>query len=255
MPSGRAAAGAMIAYGSFLAACGGGGDFASKADGICAEGARQVNAVLSDGGTPATGTQAAARASQLLPIERQALADLRAIDPPQEVAVAYRGFVAGRERALALTAGQRRAAERGDAGGYASTGERRDQVIREADARAAQAGLLACAEKLPPEEVDAVSEAIRRGATGSDPALCAEAFTANFVRSQFGGLAGCRRRQNDPAAAADSVAISGVRGIDGVYAVAVIVPRGGSSDGQRLRLSMLYEDGGYRADEIAPAAG
>lgn len=250
-----AAVAALLASAALLSACGGGADFASRADGICTEQAIRVNAVLSDGGTPTNGSEAAAQASQLLPIERPAVAELGAIAAPREVAGAYRAFLAGRKRALILTERQGRAAARGAAVEYAAIGARCDRVLRNADANAGRAGLDACAERLPEDAVAAVEGAIRHGATGSDPALCSQSFTANFVRSQFGGLAGCRRRQRDPAAAADAVRISGVRGIGGVYALAVIVPQGGSSGGQRLRVSMLYEDGAYRTDSIGPAGG
>jgi hypothetical protein len=250
------AAAAAIASAALLGGCGGtGADFVSNADGVCTDAARGVNAVFSDGGTPTSGPEAAAQASLLLPIERRALTDLRAIEPPRERAAAYRRFLSARERALALTERQREAAESGDPGVYDSLGERRDQVNREADQDAVRAGLRACGERLAPEEVRAVSAAIRRAATATGPALCTEAFTANFVRSEFGGLAGCRRRQSDPAAAADSVRISAVRGIDSVYALAIIVPSGGSSGGQRLRTSLLYSGGAYRADSIGPAPG
>jgi hypothetical protein len=233
--------------------CGGGDDFASRADGICTEQALRVNDVLDDGGTPQSASDAAAQAAELLPIERDAVSRLRSVEAPGGGAGrAYRDFLAARALALRLSERRGRAARRGAGTAYAAIGARREQILLRADAGAARAGLLACAERLSPSAAHAVRSAITEIATSPDPALCSERFTANFVRSQFGGLRRCRRRQEQPHGAARSVEIGAVRGIDGVYALATIVPRGGEIGGRRMRLGMLFDEGAYKADSLAP---
>jgi hypothetical protein len=254
-PLGAAAVAVLIACLALLSACGGGEDFASKADAVCTEQAIRVNGVLGDGGTPTSGPEAAAQAAKLVPIERDGVSGLRAIETPSDAAGAFKDFLGGRELALRLTERRERAAMHGAGVAYAAINERRDRVVNKADADARRAGLLACAERLSGSQVRAVEAAIIKAATSSDPLLCSESFTANFVRSQFGGPGECRRRQKDSGSAAESVDIGGVRGIDGVYALAVIVPRGGGSGGQRLQIGMLYEDGAYRADSLGPRGG
>ncbi len=252
-PLGAAATAVLIVCPALISACGGGGDFASDADAVCTEQAVRVNAVLMDGGTPTSGAEAATRSARLLPIERDAVTRLRAIEAPDGAAGdAYRNFVGARALALRLTGRQGRAARRGAGAGYGAIGARRQRVVSDADRSARRAGLLACAERLSLDQARAVRAAIAEIATSPDPELCAEAFTANFVRSQFGDPGECRRRQRQPGSAARSVAIGELRGIDGVYALAAIVPRGGDSGGQRMQLGMLYEDGAYRADSLGP---
>jgi hypothetical protein len=233
--------------------CGGGDDdFASRADGICTEQALQVNEVLDDGGTPQNAPEAAAQAAELLPIEREAVSRLRDVEAPEgRAGRAYRDFLAARGLALRLSERRGRAARSGAGTAYAAIDAKRDRVLLQADTDAARAGLLACAERLSPSAAHAVRSAIAEIATSPDPALCSERFTANFVRSQFGGPGQCRRQQQ-PRSAARSVRIGALRGIDEVYALATIVPRGGEVSGQRMQLGMIFEDGAYKADSLAP---
>ncbi|MGZ8666776.1 MAG: hypothetical protein ACXWZM_06665 [Solirubrobacterales bacterium] len=252
-PVGAAIAATVLCSLATISCGGGDGDFASRADGICTEQALRVNGVLDDGGTPQNASEAAAQAARLLPIEREAVSRLRGVEAPRgRAGRAYRDFLAARGLALSLSERRGRAARRGAGTAYAAIDAKRDRVLLRADANAARAGLLACAERLSPSEVHAVRLAIAEIATSPDPALCSERFTANFVRSQLGGPRRCRRRQERPGSAARSVRIGAVRGIDGVYALATVVPRGGEVSGQRMRLGMLFEDGAYKADSLAP---
>ncbi len=232
--------------------CGGSGDdFASQADGICTEQALRVNHVLDDGGTPRSAPEAAEQAAELLPIERDAVSRLRAVDSPRgRAGRAYRDFLGNRELALRLSEHRGRAARRGAGAAYETIDARRDRVLLRADSGAARAGLLACAERLSPGAARAVRSTIAEIATSPNPALCTVRFTANFVRAQFGDPRRCRRRQEQPRSAARSVRIGALRGIDGVYALATVVPRGGDASGQRLQLGMLFEDGAYKADSL-----
>ncbi len=253
-PLRAATAAVLLALPLLIWACGGGEDFAAEADGICTGEAVRVNSVLDDGGTPGSAAEAAAQNAQLLPIEREATSRLRGVEAPGGSAgAAYRDFLAARRHALRLSERRARAARRRAGAAYAALGNRRELAVREADSHATRAGLLACAERLSRAADRAVRATITRIATSPDPALCSELFTANFVRAQFDRPGECRRRQRRPRSAARSVAISDLRGIDGVYALATIVPRGGDSGGQRMQLGMLYQDGAYRADSLTPS--
>jgi hypothetical protein len=226
------------------------GDFVSRADGICTEQALRVNGVLDDGGTPQSASEAAAQAAELLPIERDAVSRLRAAEAPGgRAGRAYRDFLAARGLALRLSERRGRAARRGAGTAYRALDARRDRVLLQADTSAARAGLLACAERLSPRAAHQVRSAIVEIATSPAPDLCSRRFTANFVRSQFGDPGRCRQQQ--PGSAARSVRIGTLRGIDDVYAVATIVPRGGEAGGQRLQMGMLFDDGAYKADSLA----
>ena len=196
-PLGAAIATLLLCPLAAISCGGGGGDFVSEADGVCTEQAIRVNAVLDDGGTPQSAAGGGGADGWLLPIERDAVsrsARHRGTGGRRRRA-AYRDFLAARGLALQLSERRGRAARRRASAAYATIDARRDRVLRRADASAARAGLLACAERLSRGAIRAVRAAITRIATSPDPALCSERFTANFVRSQFGDPRRCRRRQ------------------------------------------------------------
>ena len=254
-PKPLGAAIALLVLGpALIGACGGGGDFVAEADGICTDQALRVNRVLDDGGTPSNAPEAAAQAAKLLPVERDAVTRLRAVEAPAGGAgAAYGDFLAARGLALRLSERRARAARRRSGAAYAAIAGRRERVLRRADASAARAGLLACAEHLSRRATRAVKAAISRIATSPDPALCERAVHRELRPLGVRRPRRCRRRQERRSGAADSVEIADLRGIDGVYALATVIPRGGDSGGRRLLLGMLYEDGAYKADSLESA--
>ena len=224
-PLRAATAAVLLALPLLIWACGGGEDFAAEADGICTGEAVRVNSVLDDGGTPGSAAEAAAQNAQLLPIEREATSRLRGVEAPGGSAgAAYRDFLAARRHALRLSERRARAAR--------AASRRRLRRARQPSRAGGEGGRQPRHPGRPPrlrraalEAADrAVRATITRIATSPDPALCSELFTANFVRAQFDRPGECRRRQRRPRSAARSVAISDLRGIDGVYALATIVP-------------------------------
>jgi len=100
----------------------------------------------------------------------------------------------------------------------------------------------------PPAE--AIEAALADFFTSGDPAVvCEGVITKGFLKQSFGDRRGCADAQSADAAAR-SVDVSEVKD-QGKSADAVVVPKGGPNDGERLEVGLVLEGGSWRIDRIA----
>jgi hypothetical protein len=85
-------------------------------------------------------------------------------------------------------------------------------------------------------------------ASGDPDVACNQYATVKFLAESFGGLAGCRAATNQRTAA-DSVGLTGLV-INGNRARVVALPRGGTSSGQRVRVTLVVRGGRWRVDSL-----
>ena len=94
-----------------------------------------------------------------------------------------------------------------------------------------------------------IAVAVRGVLVSGDPDLaCRRYATARFLTESFGGLAGCRAATN-PRTAADSVRLRGLV-LNGNRARVVAIPRGGTSSGQRIRVTLVVRGDRWRVDSL-----
>ena len=114
-------------------------------------------------------------------------------------------------------------------------------------------GLAACGGGESAE--DKIVSTIEESATGTDPALCAETQTLNFMEQTNSGTGKEAEKEceeetkeegsNDP----DSVTVSKVAA-DGAKATADVAFKGGTFDGQILEVALVEEDGNWKLNEL-----
>jgi len=90
--------------------------------------------------------------------------------------------------------------------------------------------------------------AIETYLTAGDPVVCERYATARFVRAAYGDVKGCEAAQR-PASAASSVEITSLS-VRGGSASATAVPRGGASDGEKLRIELVGQGDSWMIDSL-----
>jgi hypothetical protein len=240
-----------------LAGCGGGGEegtettsqaaFRAAADRICAEVARaDIETRHRDLGT-------LAYLEHLRDDRERALAELEALQAPDDVATAYDAYLEARRRSLV-----------GIDEGTAAARSEEPQAVEEfrAAARgrveeglklAGEAGLVACAGELSPAERKAAEEPI---ALSVQPRrareFCTRRTSAAMVESSFDGVADCVRRQSHRSRD-DTASVEQISGIDGVGATAVVAVGRSGGDEEAYEAALVYEDGVWKLDAVSAA--
>lgn len=243
------------------AACGGGDeesasdDFVAQADEICTNSQRELVGVVEDLGPLESPEDEAERVSALNPIREQTLADLQALEPPEELSADYEEYVALREERLANDKKVEELLQKGDVEAVGKISARNDEVTKDAEAKAEEIGFSACAQVLPAEAEAQVKETIDMLEISDDPALCTETMTASGVEVLFGSLEKCEKTQEElkPSELADSVDYEEIKGVEGVTANVIATVEGGALDGQRSSYQLLFEDGTYKVSEVFAA--
>jgi ABC-type glycerol-3-phosphate transport system substrate-binding protein len=115
-------------------------------------------------------------------------------------------------------------------------------------------GLAACGGGGESDE-DAITSTIERSATSTDPTVCGETQTLNFMEQTASGSGKEAEKQceketeeedsNDP----ESVKVSKVEA-DGGKATADVEFEGGTFDNQKLEVALVEEDGNWKLDEL-----
>ena len=94
-----------------------------------------------------------------------------------------------------------------------------------------------------------IAMAVRGVLASGDPDLaCRRYATVRFLAESYGGLAGCRAATN-PRTAADSVRLTGLV-VNGSRARVVAIPQGGTSSGQRVRVTLIVVGPTWRVDSL-----
>ncbi len=248
----------MLGATTVLAACGGGGNdtssFISQADGICQDRAQQGEAVRTDVGPVQDAQSAQELATRLIKVDAPSLDRLKALNAPSSASDSFQQYLSHRDDALAELRKGVTAAGRDDQAAYAQAQAASRKASDEADAVAAKMGLKACAEQLSADQEDAVRAVVVRTATKDDPDECTDDFTESFVKAQWGSVSACKKAQTGGAAPVESLNIKDVKGVDGAYAETTVLAHGGTSDGQTLLATTVYEGGSWKLDSVGPAA-
>lgn len=244
-----------------LVACGGddgssdGSGFTSSANASCLKAAEQSNQVQVDIGPIDSQEKALQTLEELEPIYVAKADELDALEAPEEDVGAYAAFT---EQSDVLTINLQNgleAAESGDTDGFNAAGGANQQLSDEqADLALEVDGLDVCAEQLSESTQADISEAIDTSAISDDPELvCEEYATQYFLDAQFGGLEGCLSAQ-EQGSSIESTEITNVRGYEDLTARADVELIGGPSAGD-YRISMSYEDGTWKINELRPLNG
>lgn len=99
----------------------------------------------------------------------------------------------------------------------------------------------------PPGEL--IAAAVRGVLVSGDPDLaCARYATGRLLATSFGGRAGCIAATN-PRSAARSVRLTSLE-VSGRSARLIAIPRGGPSSRQRIRVSLILQEGRWRVDVL-----
>lgn len=238
-----------------LAACGGGSssDFASKADAICTNVAKQTNQVFAEVGPVSSQQSAINLTTKLNPVYQQAYSSLKAIKPPASASAAYQQYLADRQQRLTLLSQLHQQAVKGDATAYGQVNKQATDVLKKEDAAAAKAGLTACAAKLPADQQAAVKQLATRNATVNDAAECTQGFTPTYVKQHFGSQQKCVAQQKGKSPVT-SVTVTDISGVANVSATATVVPHGGPPNGKKFTTTFVYQNGHWLQDTLDPAS-
>ena len=229
------------------------GGFVEQANSICREFSVDVRATREEVGPAVDAKGAIEVAEAISPLARERMSALEGLDPGDGVADAYEEFVAAENRRLDAFQQSIEALRNEDRQALRQAQQSSLKARTNSLEAASEAGLEVCGGELPEQTVAAVEESIRRTATSNDPKLlCDELVTEDFVEIQFGGPTRCEAIQRRAPAPPEKVEISNVIGVEGVSAEADIALEGGRQDGQRARISLVFEDGTWKVDRIAP---
>lgn len=249
---------AVTVLAGLLAACGGGGedtggtvatvDFVAAADRICVDAAERDIAAR-HAGLP---TQVA-YLERLRDDREEVLAQLEALEAPDDAAASFDRYVESRRRALQGLREGIDAAERGD---EAATEEFRAAARRRVLAGlalASDAGLVACAGALDPAERQAVEETIALSVVPKQAReFCSKHTSEAMVATNFGSVSECIRQQSRRSRAS-AVSIEELRGIDGISADAVVALGEGEKVSGHYEAALVYEDGVWKFDAVTEA--
>jgi hypothetical protein len=143
----RLAVGLALAA-AIAAGCGGGGDerlstdeFRQRANGIC----ERYDAKIAAIGDPASPEEIPGFMEKTIPLIRQGLAELRALNPPEEFEQDYERMLAVTERAIPAAEQLADAAEKQDAEAVQDALQAGEAADKESDRIALQLGLDKCA--------------------------------------------------------------------------------------------------------------
>jgi hypothetical protein len=100
----------------------------------------------------------------------------------------------------------------------------------------------------PKPATPATPQATVETAFTSDGAGACALYTPRLLARSYGGLQGCESAVSS-GGRASSVDVTSTQP-DGARALVVAVPRGGPSSGERLRISLVRQGGGWRLDSI-----
>jgi hypothetical protein len=139
----RRAAGLALVLVCLTAGCGGGGkeDFQKQANAIC----KRYDAKIKALGTPSSPADIPKFVDSAIPIIQQGVAELRALEPPQELAGDYDRMLDETEKAIPAARHLADAASKNDAAGVQQALEEGNAANQNSDRLATKIGLAECA--------------------------------------------------------------------------------------------------------------
>lgn len=238
-----------------LAGCGGGDDddaesddpaaaFQTEASAICLAGAAENTVDVSmEVGYEETDESELMEVARFEEVLAQTDDELRALEPPADLADTYAEFLDVRDAANVERGEVVEALQAGDRAGADAGYDRITELDRESWALAEELGLEGCDYTLPAEEQAEIEETVDMIASSTDGELiCEEYIYPEFIEAVFrGGFDRCVAFQEDPANVSE-VSIESVAGYDGTSATAIYTKVGGSDDGLRLSDRLFYDE-------------
>lgn len=103
---------------------------------------------------------------------------------------------------------------------------------------------------VPANDEAAIEDVLDIVLTGSDPAeACSFNVTKRYAKRTYGGSAECEKgiAKEKPA---DSLEVNHIDVLPDSVALALIKPKGGARDGQRLRAELVLDDGSWKLDSL-----
>jgi len=96
-----------------------------------------------------------------------------------------------------------------------------------------------------------VRQAVAAVLLADDPSkACRGDFvTEHYLRSAYGGLQGCIKAGSPSSAVASGFRSYQAR-TDGARAMVIVHPQGGLYDGEKITVSLVQEDGGWKVDSL-----
>ena len=175
---------------------------------------------------------------------------LERLEPPKKLASDFEQFVFLRRERLRIDEEALDAIREENQEAHRALGPRYDGNTEAQRQVGKDLGFKACAQRLSGRERSKVEAILEETFLEGDPAFCTEKYTEAFVKV-IGGLETCETEEQNPANAAASIEFEDMRGIDKVFASAVI-NLDGAAGPATLRVDLLYDDGVYKRDNIGP---
>jgi hypothetical protein len=243
-----------------LAACGGGDgdedgggpagkdDFLASVNAVCIDRAKQINDQFNEQVNPTTAQEFAELLPRRVEIEEATVEELEGVEPPAELADAYKTYVTREHRVADGYQVALNAANQVDTPAFVDANKQLDQAELAAARSAADAGLGDCANHLPADETADLKVVIEDIWVRANPAHCTEDYTSALVE-ELGGQDACEQGEV-PKAEADSVEIGTISGNSRVTASADVVIHGGTHNGEENQQAFEYEDGRWKLDQV-----
>lgn len=251
-----------------VAACGdddsGGGDsvedFIAKADGFCADAARE--SLRNPQPTPTTAQEAVPVLQVSIKRRESLLADFEGLgDPPEEIADKWSRVIESQRTRLEDTRELLRLSRQG----VKATDPRYVRIV-EAQSDSSDAenelqkamGSTACAEVLPPDERRRIVDFVTAWETRPFDD-CAAVTTDDGIDLLWGTVEKCQQAQQDarenPQELTKSLKVTQVEGIAEVSASVDATVVGGVNDGLKFTYTVVFQDGRYKVDAVTLEAG
>ena len=131
-------------------------------------------------------------------------------------------------------------------GNLSSQGEPGPKAAQAGGNKQASGGGGTASSLTPTEQVDLAIKSVL--ASGVPDLACRQYSTEHYVKTTFGGRAGCVK-STLPASAAQSIAERKIE-IKGEEASATIVPTGGPSDGETIKVTLVHQGAVWKVDTL-----
>lgn len=242
-----------------LTACGSSGepsadDFRAEADEVCVEQVRNFQEVEDRLGSSTSLEDEAKMQKELLPLREQSLADLEAIEAPEDSEKAWKSYLEIRRELRDLRKQQLKLLEKGDEEALDPINTKISDLNDELDEVGEEAGLLACASVLPKDQAKEAEEVVKEVALTTEPKrVCDELVTQNYLDTGFEGkFEECAKFQREEAENfAEAVKVGEVSGVADTSAAVKITEVGGMYDGEETTWVLRREGGQWKVNLIS----
>jgi hypothetical protein len=240
----------VVATAFGLAACGGddsddSDDYIADADAICTDAARQTaDQLLARPGPPLDEQDFAEVLEGGRPVAEDALAQLEAIEVPDDVSADWDEYLSLRQQRIDASDDVIAAAD--DPEAFQEALGKQNELGTQATAAASDLGLQACASQLSSDDEEAVRTAEDELTASTDPEqVCNEVYLEQQIEAAYGG--DVQKCIDDPAIGkVAEIDISEITGVDGVNAFVELTVTKGPDQGKPLEDQWYYVDGEWR---------